>query len=243
MGSDDATPEQDAPTAEPRPGALRRAAQSVVRAVGPAPILKFGAAGLVAVALGATAAFGGLTDAPKRVSDELPVLKADETHTNEQFALTFSRAVLIDDLPGSGTYPEEGERTLVVTATVTDVTNEPVLSPQYLDDTVAVEGLPAERIDDLGETAMSVVRLDDETLGPWLQPDLPVEVAISWPVPEDLLEKGETLRIRISDVPYYELQFLQDEGGFWDTDAAKPAAYVDLTLEDVGAGADQEEDG
>lgn len=193
---------------------------------------------LTALFLAATAAFGGLADAPAAAERELPVLASGDTHTSGQFRITLDRAVLIDELPGSGTWPEDGERVLAVTATWENITDEPLDTSSYGPLTFAVDALPAARPDGRA-VEVSVARYDDSTFSPLLQPRMPVEVVMSWPVPDELLAGDETLRVTLSDVPWFDSTFLDPENDYWDTAAAAPAAYVDLTIEDIGAGADQ----
>lgn len=195
-----------------------------------------------AVFLGATAGFGGLADAPGPEPEPLPVLAAGETHTNQQFDITVERAVLIDELPGSGTYPKEGERVLAVVATLQNITDDPLLSSQFSEATFTIEELPAERPSG-DEATSSIARVDDSTLAPWLQPDVPVQVVVTWPVPADLLGAGDLVRLTLSDYERYDWARLggSEDDHSWVDPA--PAAYVDLEIEDVGAGADSEEDG
>ncbi|WP_203136554.1 hypothetical protein [Microbacterium sp. JZ31] len=191
--------------------------------------------------LGATVAFGGLADAPAAEPEPLPVHAPGDTHTNEQFDIRVDRAVLIDELPGSGTFPVAGERVLAVTATMTNITDEPLLSTQFAGETFVAEALPDERAGGGGPVTPSVARLDDATTNPYLQPDVPVEVVVTWPVPADLLREGDSLRVTLSDYERYDFERLggSEDDHVW-TDP-RPAAYVDLPIEDVGAGADQEE--
>ncbi|MBO3662617.1 hypothetical protein [Microbacterium stercoris] len=210
----------------------------MARSSGAALATKFATPLLIGGALLATAGFGGLEEAPDDAPQDLPVLEPGEVSHGSQFDVSLGRAVLIDELEGAGTFVEEGERTLAVTVTFTNVTNEPIASDLYLDETIQVAALPADRIHGGGPTEPSIARLDDATVRPVLQPGIPVETVVTWPIPADLLAEGDTLRVTIGDVPWYELQFLDSEGGYWDTEEAGPIAVADLAVEDVGAGAD-----
>jgi hypothetical protein len=48
--------------------------------------------------------------------------------------------------------------------------------------------------------------------------------------------------VRLSKLTWFEPKFLSDEAPFWTTPTIK-AADMKLTIEDVGAGADQEDAG
>ncbi|GAA1724946.1 hypothetical protein [Microbacterium paludicola] len=187
-----------------------------------------------ALFLAATAAFGGLADAPVAEAAALPQLMAGDTHTNDQFAITFERAVLLNDLSGSGTTPQEGERVLAVVVTMENVTDSPLSTASYAPQTFAVPGLPAQRVDGSKMPTVSVARMDDATTGPYLQPGVPSQLVLTWPVPADRYAAGDEVPLAISDLHWWEPELLfTGNGGQWEDPT--PAARVQLTAEDVDA--------
>jgi len=193
--------------------------------------------GALVLFLGVTALFGGLAAAPP-VKHHIAQLAPGKALDTGQLEVTVRRAVLIDELPGSGTVPDDGERVLVVTATMKNLTDAPVQSGVFADEQITVDGLPAQRVNGRDEVA-SVARVDDATLSPDIQPGLAVDVAFTWPVPADLLHADDTIDVHLSKLTWFEPKFLSDEAPFWTTPTIK-AADMRLAIDDVGAGADQE---
>jgi hypothetical protein len=188
--------------------------------------------------LAVTAAFGGLATA---ASPALTELEPGEPHTTDQRSLTVQRAVLIDELPGSGASPEDGERVLVL---VTDIENrwtEPLAASDFdsigntdgIDGTFAVDGL-----DD--HSRRGTARLDDATGSPWLQPGVPATIVYAWPVETGRYAEGDELDITLYDTTLTTGSFVLN-GQWWDEPVAD--AVVSVKIEDVGAGADAEADG
>jgi hypothetical protein len=193
----------------------------------------------LALFLAVTAAFGGLADAPSKAETPLAQLAAGDVHDTGEFEIRLDRAVLIDELDGSGTYPDEGERVLAVVGTIRNTTNEPIESMTIAANQLHAEGLPDTRPngDDM-ETA--VARFDDTTYLPVLQPGFEVELAFTWAVPGDLLHADDELALTLSDKTWFQPSFLSKGPGSWTTPYV-PAAVVRLTIEDVGAGAEPED--
>jgi hypothetical protein len=152
------------------------------------------------------------------------------------------QATLIDELNTTGVFPEEGERILSL---VLDVRNlsEFARSSASTDalGLVRVEGL-AELLEESGLTAFevqsgikpSVARLDDGTGSPWLQPGLPVRLVLSWAIPTDAFNDGETVRLSLPAATRAVGQSVL-YGIYW-TDQ-HTAAYTGIVIEDLGAGA------
>lgn len=180
--------------------------------------------------LAATAAFGGLADVPAeaKVLDEL---SAGETHTSPQLAITVERAVLIDSLSGTGAFPDEekGERLLVLLVEIENRWDRPLA-------TFGSEGVQrAVLVEGDGRAADGIVREDDQTFTPWLQPGVPALLAYSWVVPGDAYSDGEPLRVLLSDATLYQAQLLSSRESWVDP---VPSAVVTIPVDDVGAGAE-----
>ena len=195
----------------------------------------------VALFLAGTAAFGGLADAPAAAEKPLAQLDPGDAHDTGELKVTLDRAVLIDTLDGSGTYPldDGSERVLAVLATIENPGNEALDTLSFATDQIAVTGMPTERPDGRA-LEVSTARLDDATISPVIQPGFSVEIALTWPVPRDLWRADDELHLTISDLTWFEPTFLGDGPGFW-TEPAVPAAEIDLVVEDVGAGVETED--
>ncbi|NLP83409.1 hypothetical protein HF576_06105 [Microbacterium sp. CFH 90308] len=190
-------------------------------------------AGLATAAfLAATAAFGGLATA---APPELAQLEPGDAHVTDQRSLTVKRAVLIDELPGSGVFPEEGQRVLALVVDVENTWDEPQGSfgKESIGDSFTIEGVDAE-------ADSSVARLDDATTSPELQPGVPAELVYTWAVDADDYAEGDELTVTLQELSLYTGSFVMN--GQWWTDPV-PDATVTLEIEDVGAGAEPEEAG
>lgn len=213
------------PVPAPRPNRFARLRAATDRV----PTKWFATIGTV-MFLAATAAFGGLNDVPAEAKT-LEVLGTGETHTSPQLAITVQRAVLIDELSGTGAFPDEekGERLLVLLVEVENRWDRPLTTfgSEGVQRAVLLEG------DD--RAADGIVREDDQTSTPWLQPGVPALIAFSWVVPGDAYAGGEPLRIVLSDATLYQAQLLSSGESWVDR---TPAAVVTIPLEDVGAGAE-----
>lgn len=183
--------------------------------------------------LAVTAAFGGLAPVAA-VESPIEQLAAGETHTSAQLKITVERAVLIDSLSGAGAYPDEGagERLLVLLVQMENLWTEPATASDFAgiltatyQNTVALDGVDGH--------AEGIVREDDQTIDPYLQPGVPALIAFSWVVPGDAYAGGEDLTVVLKDatLEHGELLFT---GDYWST--PEPAAHVTIEIEDVGAG-------
>lgn len=177
----------------------------------------------------ATAAFGGLATA---ASPELAQLDPGDAHVTDQRSLTVKRAVLIDELPEAGVYPEDGERVLALIIDIENRWDEPLRTTGLYGVTVSfsVEGVDDPR---------DVARMDDATGIVYLQPRVPAELVYAWPVDADAFADGDTLTVTLSDTSLYTGSFVT-EGQWWSDPVAD--ARVSLTIKDIGAG-DAEEAG
>jgi hypothetical protein len=181
---------------------------------------------LTAIFLGVTAAFGGLAAV---AMPPVPDLPAGETHTSDQFALSLERAVLIDELPGSGVSPGDGQRVLALVVQIENTWTQP--------QPTAVNGslIDVVRVPSLGDTKPAIARLDDATLSPYLQPGVPAELVLTWLVDADALADGADIAVDLYDHTLIRGELIT-YGDSWVDPAL--AAHAELVVEDVGAGAD-----
>ena len=178
--------------------------------------------------LAATAAFGGLATAAE---PPLAQLEPGTAHVNDMRSLTVERAVLIDELPGSGTFPKKRERVLAIVVDVENKWDEPLGS---LDDQHGI--VASFEVSDLG-TPSSSARMDDATLDPRLQPGVPAQLVYTWAVDARDDTAGDTLTVTLNDLSLYTASFVA-RGTYWQEPIA--SATLTLTLEDVGEGVDAE---
>jgi len=176
----------------------------------------------------ATAAFGGLATAAQ---PPLAHLKPGTTHVDDMRSLTIERAVLIDELPGSGTTPEDGERVLAIVVDVENNWDQPIRAtgPGSVQESFSVTGL---------DEPSSGARMDDATIGPTLQPGVPAQLVYTWAVDADAYAAGDTVTVMLDDMTLYTATFVSRGSGWQDP---TPSATMTLTVKDVGAGVDQED--
>lgn len=174
---------------------------------------------IAAVALAASAIFGGLDDA-SQADPEPPVLSPGEAFVGPQLTTTLHTAELMDVAPGYTLEPDDGFTYLVVTATVT---NTSVTSTTAIDDLLQLEWLDDETKGEPDRTAL----VSDETPLPQANPGVPMDVAYIWQVPIGELESGDTVRVSIRSKT-----FVQDGdvtyGSYWAYPVV--AARVDLEV-------------
>lgn len=186
---------------------------------------------ITAILLLASGVLGGLDDAPV---DPVPVLDAGETAEGTQFSVSVTRALLIDALPEQGLTPEDGNRLLVIAATVENQRTMPVrltVAPSKPDTVVplGVDGVTATT----GPLAVAIVN-DGAQLSA-MQPGVPAELVYVWEIPAGALAAGDELRVAILDRTVEGRGLITYGERF---SAAFVIAHVDLALDDVGAGAD-----
>ncbi|HYP73307.1 MAG TPA: hypothetical protein VEP72_04405, partial [Microbacterium sp.] len=85
----------------------------------------------------------------------------------------------------------------------------------------------------LDHRADGIVREDDQTLDPFLQPGVPALLAFSWIVPGEAYAGGQDLTVVLNDATLAQGELLFS-GAYWTT--PEPAANVKIAIEDVGAG-------
>lgn len=213
---------------QPRVRRARKSRFTWIRAAADrVPTAWFAAIG-TGVFLAATAAFGGLATAAE---PPLPHLRKGTAHVNDMRSLTIERAVLIDELPGSGTVPEDDERVLAIVVDVENNWDRPLSTTDDLNGVAAsfsVAGL---------DEPSSSARMDDATIGPVLQPGVPAQLVYTWAVAADDYAAGDRLSVTLSDMSLYTASFVS-KGTYWQDPT--PSATLTLVLKDVGAGVDAE---
>jgi hypothetical protein len=175
----------------------------------------------------ATAAFGGLATASPPAPSKL---EPGDPHVTAERSLTVQRAVLIDELPDAGVYPEAGERVFAIVADVENEWDRPVSAGAGgIGSSLTVEGI---------DTDVSAARYDDTTLSPQMQPHVPARIVYAWVVPADAFAAGDEVPVTLYARSVYTGSFVTT--GQWWSDPVRDA-MVTVEIEDVGAGADAED--
>ncbi|GAB2457345.1 hypothetical protein HD599_003373 [Conyzicola lurida] len=189
---------------------------------------------VLGVLLALSALLGGLDDAP---ATPVPELDPGDAYTGTQLKISIDRAILIDAFPEQGVTPEiEGNRLLVISATVDNVWDSPVRIAGQPNDADSVVPVGVDGID-ASAAPSDLLVIDDGTTFRAVQPGVPVELAYVWEVAPDALAAGDDITVDILDR-------LQRKGFIVYGDVFDDpfvAAHVDLVIEDVGAGAETED--
>jgi hypothetical protein len=217
------------PSPPARPSGLRARASAVSAKVP----TKWLVSGIVGLFLVVSAAFGGLDDA---APDPLPALAAGDTFTGAELRITVDRAVLIDSFPEQNIVPDDGKRLLVLVATVEDVWTKPASTRPSIGAADNLRPVGVAGIDE-STAPRTVAVLSDGTEYPDLQPGVPIELAFIWDIDPDALAAGESLRVDVYDKSYLADGFVTFGERF---ENPVVAAYAELPVDDVGAGADAE---
>lgn len=173
--------------------------------------------GTVGLLLAGSAAFGGLADATP--ADQGPVtVEPGEEFIGPELATVVHSAEFSDTAPGRFE-PDEGYTYLVVRATVTNL---------YTVSSITFTDLL--QIPSLGEDLAKAERVtfSDGTLGPQINPQVPLDVVFMWDVPLELVPEDGVVPVTImsksftkdGDVTY---------GSYWSD--PHPAAIVTLEAE------------
>jgi hypothetical protein len=188
----------------------------------PTPWLITGAG---AVALGATAAFGGLATAPV---EPIPELSVGESFRGSDFDMTVLGVELRDDDDGTLVFldEEKGERVLVVTLDVTNTFPTPRSSASGSDRRIAIDGIRVEGV----EGAPVLTRADDGTGYPMLQPDVPARLLAAWVVGPDDLHDGDEVVLSLPDSTHYVGKSLTKGDYWWDEHVG---ATLTATIDEV----------
>ncbi|HEX5857402.1 MAG TPA: hypothetical protein VFY91_04760 [Microbacterium sp.] len=221
-------------TGEKTPAKTGRFAR--LRAAGDRVPTKWFAGILTGLFLAATAAFGGLADAP---APAVASLDLGEPHTSAQLTVQVEDVVLVDDFPELSLDLQPGERALIVLAHVTNEWTRPLYAgaggSSDLADTVRVG---VEALEGVGPVA--IARVDDAVTSPLLQPGLRVPLAFIWAVPRSAVEGGDAVDVRVFDQSLYTGEVVT-AGQWWDDPAL--AVTVSATITDLGSGATGDAEG
>lgn len=217
-------------TGSERRGDGRRRAIALVEKV---PTRWFVTAG-AAVLLLATAAFGGLAEAPHRV---VPDASVGERIDGDPLAVTVERVVAIDALPESGIVPADGKRLLGVVAVIENTWDRPVSSGEG---TGARDSIRLVGVDEVqGEPADTVALFADGTTDPDFPVDVPVEVVFFWevdPMSISRIGDGGSLRIDVFGRTGLQQSGAVTDGVRWT--GTRELARLAVALDDRGDGAD-----
>lgn len=173
-----------------------------------------------AAVLASTAAFGGLSAV---AVPPLPELAVGETFTGAGLELTVERAILIDKAQESGATTVDDERLLIL---VIDATNLDDVARQSV-----YKGSVSElRIEQIGDVAPSVARIDDDTAIPWLQPGVPAQLALTWPIPASAIVDGDDVRVALHTATKHTGKYFVS-GDYWDDVVV--AAHMTVPVEEL----------
>lgn len=175
---------------------------------------------LVVVLLGASAAFGGLADAP---ADPIATLEAGARIDGAQLDITVLEGAAVEALPEAYLEPEAGNRLVMVTARVENVSTRPASSEGF-DEVVGLDGV--------SDAPATVLDVDDGRQWPTLQVGVPRTLAWVWEVPADVAT-ASSIGVEVFDRSYYEGTTLTVGGSFVDPVLV---ASGELPLRDGGAG-------
>ncbi|MET0956346.1 MAG: hypothetical protein ABWY68_10385 [Cryobacterium sp.] len=186
--------------------------------------------GITTVLLALSALFGGLDDVPVPV---IPVVEAGTEHAGLELSVTVGQALLIDGFPEQNITPDEGNRLLVVRATVENTTSGPLRLSTAQVHSLSLAGVPS-----LPSVAppSDIVVIDDGSDKVVVQPRVPVELAYIWEVEADAVAAGDVVTVDLFDRVFLSEGRLT-YGGLYDDPVV--SATVELALDDVGAGVNQ----
>ncbi|CAN5146149.1 hypothetical protein BH11ACT2_BH11ACT2_07040 [soil metagenome] len=186
---------------------------------------------VVALLVAASAAFGGLKDAPAQALD---ALKPGQTHHGLRLDVAVTRAVLIDGFPGTDIATDDGKRLLVVVAHVRNHWHSPVrpLALARHADTIGVRGVPGVKN---GSAPDYVAVLSDAAPSPDLQPGVPVDLTFIWNVEPSALAAGDDLHLQLWDEDQHVNGDLLTGENF---EQPHLVGSVTVPVTDVGAGSD-----
>lgn len=177
-----------------------------------------------ALALGASALFGGLDDADSVGEVTTPVIDVGEEFPAEQFTTTVTGARLYDVFPTEFSEPEgEGNRFLVVTAIVTNNYYQSIFGPETL--------LRLEFLGEEGQESVRHVLMSDLSGSPQTDPRIPQEIGFVWEVANDAFVDGDTIRVSITSQTLFTENSVT-YGDYWVDPVV--TAWVDVTVEDRG---------
>lgn len=231
-GGADAAPSAAPPSHDPPRWSPRRWARAVNDRV---PTKWIATIGTLAF-LGATAAFGGIAEVAKPA---IPELSAGQMFLGAELEMTVVSAELADERSGSGVYPSDDgdDRVLTVVVDLVNRDQEPRSSSGF--DAargitlVDVETRDVDKTTSILNGEASVARIDEPNFNPYLQPNVPVRVILSWQVAPDTLRDGDEIRLRLP-TGVETVGTMVVSGEYW-TDL-RTGAYVTVTVDDIGLG-------
>lgn len=145
---------------------------------------------VVVVAAIAVIAAGGLNRAEPVPAELGP---GDEARTST-YAVTVLDAEFTDAVESEFLEADPGEKLLVVTLRLVNLSDQPIgvgTDPDRVTSNLAGTARPLLRIEGIDTSVGATIwRADDSRGSVVLQPDVPSEVAIAWPVPEDAFADG-----------------------------------------------------
>ncbi|MBN9158847.1 MULTISPECIES: hypothetical protein [unclassified Microbacterium] len=176
------------------------------------------AAGVTAIFLAVTAAFGGLATVEDPVAHVLP----GEDFHGAGFDMRVTGATIVDARKVTSLQPGAGQRVLLVAldATVT----EP--SPRVTADDGSLQGIRVEGV----EAKPVIIRPDDNALATILQPGVRTSLLLAWLVPSDLQGERVTVRLPLADEAKNNIR----SGTRWDF--IRFGAETQVTVVDGGRG-------
>jgi len=185
--------------------------------------------GVSAVLLGASALLGGLDDVP---TPPTPQFEPGDRYEATQLTIQPESASLIDGFPEHGVTPAEGNRLLVVIATVENTWSDPV---RIATGSTEPDSLVPVGIELAGEyrAPIDLIVFGDGTTVATVQPNVPVQVAYVWEVPAGSVADGDDVRFDVLDREYQGEARIYFGDRFSDFHVA---GYVTFTVEDLGAG-------
>jgi hypothetical protein len=182
-----------------------------------------------AALLGLSAVLGGLNQV---AASPVAAIDADSPYESAQLTLTVEGASLIDGFPEQSVTPADGNRLLVVVATVVNTWPDPVRIAAAGGDADSLLPEGVEFADDF--TAPSTILVfGDGTQVSTVQPNVPVKLAYVWEVAAGSLADGDELRIDVLDRDYQGESVVGFGDRFSDF---RVGGYVTVPLEDLGAG-------
>lgn len=231
MGSEQETAEADAaqpaiaPASSPHP---RWSPRRWARAVNDRVPTKWVATIGTTLFLAATAAFGGMAEV---AATPTPELKPGETFIGAEMQMSVVSVEVADKRYQSGVSPADDGSERVVSV-ILDVVNldEEARQSYTLGSLRSVSLIDTTT---LKTAEPSIARVDDGTFNPYLPPDVPVQVVLSWLVDADLLIEGDELRIALPQAT--EVVGSMVTSGEYLTDITTGALVVASVI-DVGTG-------
>jgi len=183
-----------------------------------------------AVLLALSAVVGGLDDAPVA---PVPRIEEGDSHVGTELTIMVNGALLIDGFPEQSIMPADGNRFLVVRATVENTTTEPRRLGTVDADSIGIAGIPSVPA---AEPPERILVIDDGSDRVVVQPGVPVELAYLWEVAGDAVEAGDPVTVSLLDRDFISEGRLTYGGLYGDPIVS---ATLELALGDVGAGVNE----